>query len=337
MTGTPIPGTDAPASGFDVSSDDSPRFDVLTLGETMAAFRAAAPLRLGGTLSLSVAGAESNVAIGLARLGHRVRWVGVTGADEPGELIRRTLRAEGVDLGLARIDPDAPTGLILFEARVGDISRVSYYRTGSAGSRLSPQDVSPAFADAAPTPRILHVTGITAGLGTQPYAAVAAAVDAARAAGTTVCLDVNHRQRVWSVESAAAALRPLLSSIDLLVASDDELGVLTDDPDPVAALLAAGVPEVVVKHGGQGATSHGAHGSVHAPARAVPVVDTVGAGDAFVAGLLSGLLDGLDVAGRLDRAVTTGAFAVATRGDWEGLPTRTELSLLDHAPGSAVR
>ncbi|MFI6761815.1 sugar kinase [Micromonospora sp. NPDC050417] len=311
--------------------------DVLTLGETMAAFRAPAALRLGGTVSLSVAGAESNVAIGLARLGHRVRWIGVTGADEPGELIRRTLRAEGVDLSLARVDPDAPTGLILFEARVGDISRVTYYRSGSAGSRLSAEDVPTAFAAAERRPRILHVTGITAGLGDQPYAAVVAAVDAARAAGTLVCLDVNHRQRVWSVERAAAALRPLLPSIDLVVASDDELAVLTDHSDPVAALLAAGIPEVVVKHGGQGATSHTTRGSVHTAARSVPVLDTIGAGDAFVAGLLSGLLDRLDVADRLDRAVTTGAFAVATRGDWEGLPTRAELSLLDHAPGSAVR
>jgi 2-dehydro-3-deoxygluconokinase len=72
-------------------------------------------------------------------------------------------------------------------------------------------------------------------------------------------------------------------------------------------------------------------------ARAVPVVDTVGAGDALVAGLLSGQLDGLDTAERLDRAVTCGAFAVATRGDWEGLPTRADLPPLDAPPGAALR
>jgi 2-dehydro-3-deoxygluconokinase len=319
------------------SLDAGSGIDVVTLGETMAVFRAATPLRLGGTVGLSVAGAESNVAIGLARLGHSVRWIGVTGADELGELIRRTLRAEGVGLGLARTDPDAPTGLILFEHRVGDISRVSYYRTGSAGSRLGPEDVAPAFAAPARMPRILHVTGITAGLGERPYAAVRAAVDAARAAGALVCLDVNYRRRLWPIDRAARALRPLLPSVDLLVASDDELSVLSDDPDPVAALRAAGVSEVVVKHGVQGATSHTAQGSVHRPARTVAVVDAVGAGDAFVAGLLSATLDRLDVAGRLDRAVTTGAFAVASSGDWEGLPNRAELSLLDHAPGTAVR
>jgi 2-dehydro-3-deoxygluconokinase len=68
--------------------------DVVTLGETMAAFRAATPLRLGGSVRLSIAGAESNVAIGLTRLGHSARWIGVRGADELGELVRRTLRRE---------------------------------------------------------------------------------------------------------------------------------------------------------------------------------------------------------------------------------------------------
>ncbi|MEK8108357.1 PfkB family carbohydrate kinase [Micromonospora sp. M12] len=97
--------------------------------------------------------------------------------------------------------------------------------------------------------------------------------------------------------------------------------MLTDETDPVAALLSAGVTEVVVKHGAGGATSHRATGTIHRPARTVPVVDTVGAGDAFVAGLLSAWLDGADAPARLDRAVTTGAFAVATRGDWEVCPT----------------
>ncbi|MFJ6164216.1 sugar kinase [Micromonospora orduensis] len=312
--------------------------DLLTIGETMAAFRTTGPLRLGGTAGISVAGSESTVAIGLARLGHRATWIGVTGADEPGELIRRTLRAEGVDLTWSRVDPAAPTGLILFEARVADINRVTYHRAGSAGSRLRPADITHAFDGLDPPPRLLHVTGITCALGTEPYAAVVEAVRRARAAGGTVCLDVNHRNRLWPVAEAAAALRPLLPSIDLVVASDDELAVLTDAADPVAALLSAGVGEVVVKHGADGATSYSAAtDAVHRPARTVPVVDTVGAGDAFVAGLLSGWLDGLDAPARLDRAVTTGAFAVATRGDWEGLPDRAELGLLDHGPGGTVR
>jgi 2-dehydro-3-deoxygluconokinase len=309
--------------------------DVLTFGETMAALRSTGPLRLGGGMHLSIAGAESNVAIGLARLGHEVSWVGVTGADEPGELIRRTLRAEGVDLGSARIEADAPTGLILFESRLSDLVRVTYYRAGSAGSRLSRTDVRAAFAGA--RPRVLHVTGITCALGDEPLAAVEEAVATARAAGVTVCLDVNYRARQWSAERAAAALRPLLPFVDILVASDDELPVVSGSTDPVRELRDAGIAEVVVKHGAAGATSHTAAGVVDRPARSVTAVDAVGAGDAFVAGFLSGVLDELDTAARLNRAVTVGAFAVASRGDWEGLPTRADLPLLDGTPGSVAR
>ncbi|MET7403374.1 sugar kinase [Dactylosporangium sp. NPDC005572] len=308
--------------------------DVLTLGETMAAFKFGGPVRLGGTATVSVAGAESTVAVGLARLGHHAAWVGVTGADETGALVRRTLRAEGVDLTWARVEAARPTGLILFESRLPGVDRVTYHRAGSAGATLTAVEVAAAVEAAAP--RIVHVTGITCALGAGPAEAVRTAARLGRAAGATVCLDVNHRRRLWSDDEAAATLRLLVSDVDVLVASDDELHLVAGD-DAVAGLLAAGVREVVVKHGADGATSHTADGSLHRPARHVAAVDTVGAGDAFVAGLLSGMLDGLDAGGRLDRAVTTGAFAVATRGDWEGLPTRDELALLDHAPGTALR
>ncbi|GAA0382589.1 sugar kinase [Microbispora corallina] len=314
--------------------------DVATFGETMAALRAADPIRLGGALRLSAAGAESTVAIGLARLGHTVRWTGLVGDDETGALVVRTLRAEGVDVSHVRTDDRGPTGLMLRERRVGDVTRVIYHRSGSAASFLSPADVLPALT---PAPRILHVTGITPALGPGPAAAVRAAVEAAAAtSGVRVCLDVNHRSRLWDRERAAGELRPLARLLDVVVASDDELDLVAPasaatERDRVEALLDAGVAEVVVKRGADGADAHTRSGSAHAPARRVGVRDVVGAGDAFVAGYLSGLLDSLDLAGRLDRAVTTGAFAVASEGDWEGLPTRAELALLDSPPGSTLR
>ncbi|ETK37011.1 sugar kinase [Microbispora sp. ATCC PTA-5024] len=314
--------------------------DVATFGETMAALRAIDPIRLGGALRLSAAGAESTVAIGLARLGHTVRWTGLVGDDETGALVVRTLRAEGVDVSHVRADDRGPTGLMLRERRVGDVARVIYHRSGSAASFLTPADVLPALA---PAPRILHVTGITPALGPGPAAAVSAAVEAAASTpGVRVCLDVNHRSRLWDRERAAGALRPLARLLDVVVASDDELDLVapaaaTTERDRVEALLDAGVAEVVVKRGADGADAHTRAGSAHAPARRVGVRDVVGAGDAFVAGYLSGLLDSLDLAGRLDRAVTTGAFAVASEGDWEGLPTRAELALLDSPPGSTLR
>ncbi|UGQ09243.1 sugar kinase [Yinghuangia sp. ASG 101] len=314
--------------------------DVVTLGETMAALRGEGPLRLGGRMNLSVAGAESNVAIGLARLGHRARWIGRVGADEPGALVLRTLRAEGVDLAGAAEDDAAPTGLILFEPRIADIVRVQYYRAGSAGSRLRPSDIRPELLDGA---RVLHITGVTCALGPGPAGAVGEAVALARSAGVAVCLDVNFRARLWDAETAARVLRPLAALADIVVASDDEIPLVAapdahGTAEQARSLLSSGATtDVVVKRGGDGAELHTASGRHRVPARQVPVRDTVGAGDAFCAGYLSAWLDGANPADRLERGNTLGAFAVAAPGDWEGLPTRAELGLLDRAPGATER
>ncbi|MEU2774075.1 sugar kinase [Streptomyces sp. NPDC007162] len=287
-----------------------------------------------------MAGAESNVAIGLARLWHRVRWAGRVGADELGALVLRTLRAEGVDIGHAVTDGTGrPAGLLLTGPRLGTLTRVSYYRAGSAGSAVSPADVLPALA---PGTGVLHLTGITPALSGSAAEAALAAAATARGAGITVCLDVNHRSRLWTADRARAALRPLLALTDLLVASEDELPLVLERPgakeaEAVRGVLAEGVGEVVVKRGARGATTFTADGATDRAARRVDAVDLVGAGDAFVAGYLSGLLTGADVEARLHRAVITAAFAVATRGDWEGLPTRDELALFDQPDGTTLR
>lgn len=317
--------------------------EVVTFGETMAAMRSGGPLRLGGTLGLSVAGAESNVAIGLARLGHGVAWAGRVGDDELGALVLRTLRAENVDVRNAVTDPSRPTGLILFERRTGDVTRVQYYRSGSAGGALEPADLLAVLAPAptaagARKQAILHITGITPALGPAAADATASGAERARDAGRLVSFDVNYRSRLWSVERARAALRPLARSADIVFGSEQELALLTASPPagPPAdtravadELLGRGAAAVVLKRGIHGATVYTADGVTSAPARAVRAVDVIGAGDAFVAGYLSGVLDGLGTDGRLRRAAAVSAFAVGSAGDWEGLPTRAELSLLD--------
>lgn len=283
------------------------------------------------------------------------RWVwrgwatGCRGPDAPAGtsragLILRTLRGEGVVTSHATTDPQAPTGAMLRERRVADLARVHYWRSRSAASRQRPEDLVPALEAGA---RILHLTGITCALGDGPLAAVRAAAAYAAEHGWTVTLDVNHRARLWSEEAATTALRPLLPYVDVVIASDDELPLLSaasgespdgGEADLIAELFGAGIGEVVVKRGADGADLHlpGA-APAHAAARGVPVADTVGAGDAFCAGYLSGMLDTLGPAARLHRATTTAAFAVASNGDWEGLPHRDELALLDAPPGSAVR
>lgn len=313
--------------------------DAVTVGETMASFRAAGPLRLGGTAMLSIAGAESNVAIGLARLGHVVRWAGRVGDDELGELILRTLRAENVDVSYAATDPARPTGLIVFEPGAGHLMRAHYYRANSAGSAVAARDVLAALD---PPPRVLHVTGITPALGQGAAEAVLTAMRYARPAGTRVCLDVNYRSRLWAPEQARAALRSLAPYADILIASVDELPLLAQDADPLPSdpaedhpgalartarqLLGDVTAEVVITRGAAGATVITTGQVVSLPAHRVPVADVVGAGDAFAAGYLSGYLDGLGTSARLARAITTSAFAVSTMGDWEGLPTRADLT-----------
>jgi 2-dehydro-3-deoxygluconokinase len=314
------------------------QLDVVTLGETMVSFRTGTPLRLGGTMTMTMAGAESNVAIGLARLGHMVRWGGRVGDDEVGTFILRTMRAESVAVDTVVVDPQRSTGLMLAERRVADVSRVSYYRAGSAGSALSPADAAACLADA---PRILHLTGITPALSRSAAQAVVTALELARLAGALVSVDVNYRSSLWTPQQARSVLSELVRGAHVVIASEDELGLVVTDPEDERAaaeeLAASGVSQLVIKRGARGATVW--HGGLAQHAAAVPVTvrDTIGAGDAFTAGYLFGVLDGLDPALALHRGTVVGAFAVACVGDWEGLPTREELSLLDAEAGSTVR
>ncbi|MFC1417887.1 sugar kinase [Streptacidiphilus cavernicola] len=317
---------------------------VVTLGESMAALGSPAPgpLRHAPHLTLSIAGAESNVAIGVRRLGHPSAWIGRVGADEFGRMVLERLRAEQVDVSAARTDPAAPTGLLVKEQRTPDVTRVQYYRSGSAGSRLCPDDLaapgSPAarlIADAA----VLHVTGITPLLSPTAADAVRHAVGLAAAAGVPVSLDVNHRTALGTPAQLRAALLPLLPQVTQLFAGEEELLLLADAEDEAEAVnrLRDAVPELVVKRGADGATLHTAAGVLRQPAVPVRAVDPVGAGDAFTAGYLAGLLDGSTPAERLRLACLTGAFAVSVASDWSGLPTRDELRLLTAPPGTTLR
>jgi 2-dehydro-3-deoxygluconokinase len=314
--------------------------DLLTFGESMVSLRSAGPLSAGGSLAMHVAGAESNVAVGVARLGHSVSWAGVIGADPHGEYILRQLRSEGIHVR-HRVDAVRSTGVMFLEQRTADLTRAFYYRTGSAGSTLSRDDVDLALNAG---PRILHLTGITAALSAEARAAFGYAAERAAAEGVLVSLDVNYRSRLWTRDEARAVLAPLARHADILVASDDELdlvaaagrgahpfgGATSDDAEATVALelLDRGVSEVVVKRGAHGAGVHTATGRFETAAVAVTSIDTVGAGDAFTAGYLSAVLDGGDVPARLERGAVMGAFAVSTAGDWEGLPGRDELDML---------
>jgi 2-dehydro-3-deoxygluconokinase len=291
--------------------------------------RDAGPLEEARTFDRHVVGAESNVAIGLARLGHRVAFVGRVGDDAIGRAVRRRLLAEEVGVDALLTDAEAATGLLLRERRGNGPSEVLYRREGSAGSRLCPDDVERA-ADKLATARWLVTSGVTLALTERCRAAVHAALDAAQRNGARVCIDVNHRAKLWSADDARRAIDEVLPHADLLLAGADEAELLTGlaDTDGAAAeLRARGARAVVIKLGARGAEAHADAGVWREPAAGPPVVrDLVGAGDGFAAGYLSALLDGARPPAALRRANACAAFAIAAVGDVTGLPRRAELA-----------
>ena len=311
--------------------------DVVTLGEALVALVAdeGHPLSAPGSFTPFVAGAEANVAMGMARLGRHVSFIGRVGADGLGQMVRNGLRAEGVDVQWLSDDADAPTGALARDRRTFPPPEVVYLRRGSAASRLSPDDVI-AAGEAIAGARWLHLTGITPALSETCRAAVHSALQFARAGGVRVSLDVNLRRRLWSEQEAAPVLRDLAERCDLVIAGEDEATLLCGSPEASVLAERFGV-EVVVKLGARGAVASRDGELAHDAGIAVTAVDVVGAGDAFTAGYLDALLDGAEVGESLRRANACGAVAVAAVGDATGLPTRAELERVLAGGGDVVR
>ena len=304
---------------------------LVTLGETLGLLVAedVGPLSLTRGMRLSMGGAESNVAIGVSRLGVPATWIGRLGDDPIGDLIERQLLAERVRCMVHR-DP-SPTAIMLRERRTGTAARVSYYRHGSAGSRLQPADLPEGVVEEA---GLLHLSGITPALGAGPAETVREAMRRARGAGVPISCDFNFRSRLWDATTAAPVFRELAAGADILFAGDDEARIALESeasagPEALAEGLAAlGPSEVVIKLGRRGAMALIEGEVIEVPPVAVQAIDTVGAGDAFVAGYLASRLLGREVGDRLSTAAIAGAFAVTVPGDWEALPRPHELSLL---------
>ncbi|HEY2320097.1 MAG TPA: sugar kinase [Solirubrobacteraceae bacterium] len=302
---------------------------LVTLGETMGLAVQDQPgsLRNGEAMTFGMGGSESNVAIGARRLGLPATWIGRVGDDPPGDLILRELRAERVRA--ITVTDAAPTGLMVRWRPSGAHARVTYYRRQSAGAQLRPDDVPEEVVREA---AVLHVTGITLALGPAPAQAVAHAVAVARAAGVTVSLDLNYRRALWSVQEAASALAAAVRGADVVFAGEAEAEIVTHTADPLQAALALeamGPRQVLIKRGADGCLARIEGATLEQAAPVVTAVDTVGAGDAFVAGYLAELMNGADPRERVRAAAAAGAFAVTVSGDWEGMPDRRALELLE--------
>lgn len=306
--------------------------DVLSMGETMALLVAQEPGPLADVQSFSkrIAGADTNVAIGLARLGFKVGWVSRLGADSFGSHVRKTIEAEGVDTSQVEIDPQRSTGFMLKSRSVdGSDPAIEYYRRGSAASQLSKAHLKTDYALRA---RHMHATGITPALSPAARELVAHAMKTLRAAGRSVSFDPNLRPSLWPDTAAMRdTLNDLARNADWVLPGIDEGKLLTGQTTPAdiaAWYLDRGAKAVVIKQGAGGAyfrTATGEEGQV--PGVPVPVVvDTVGAGDAFAVGIISAQLEGLGWPQALRRANWIASRALQVVGDMEGLPTRAALN-----------
>lgn len=315
------------------------RPSVACVGETMVSLFPAhgGAIDAADTLALDTAGAESNVAMYLADHGVEARWVSRLGDDAFGRRIRRRLSASGVDVSAVRTDPTRPTGLLFKspeDPSMNGGTRVFYYRRGSAASGMGPEALD---EDAVRNAGLWHFTGITPALSPSCRGLIETALSAVDR--PAISFDVNFRPAVWSEhfasgdpeESPARLLRRFAEAADVVFVGLDEAQELWGDglrdPSDVRALIPT--PRIlVVKDGARAATAFFSSTHVSVPARSVAVVEPVGAGDAFAAGFLAGLLKGEPVTRCLRLGHVTAASALSVPGDHGPLPPKAELDRL---------
>ena len=306
-------------------------FDVALFGEAMMLLVAdrPGPLEDAESFHKRTAGAETNVAIGLARLGLKVGWASRLGTDSMGRYLIAAMQREGIDCSHVICDASQRTGF-QFKGRVIDGSDppTEYHRKGSAASQMGPADVDEAWLRSA---RHLHATGVFAAISDTSLQAALKTLDVMRAAGRTISFDPNLRPTLWaSTDVMRHWINELASSADWVLPGVEEGLLLTGEssPEGIARFYRQrGAKLVIVKLGAAGAYyDSDVAGTGHVvgfPAK--EVIDTVGAGDGFAAGVVSALLEGRPVPEAVRRGAWIGARAVQVLGDTEGLPTRTQL------------
>lgn len=312
----------------------SAALDVVTYGEAMALFVAAETGDLARVQHFTkrIAGADLNVATGLARLGFNVGWISRVGDDSFGRYVLEVLAREHIDATHVTIDARYPTGFQL-KAKTDDGSdpAIEYFRRGSAASHLSLDDYA---ADYVLGARHLHLTGVAPAISATSRELAFKMAREMRAAGKTVSFDPNLRPTLWpSRETMVEQLNALAALADWVLPGAAEGEILTGSRDPAAIArfyIERGARGVVVKLGADGAYfRHGNDEGSVAGVRVERVVDTVGAGDGFAVGVISALLEGKPLARAVARGNLIGALAIQVIGDSEGLPTRAELDALE--------
>lgn len=297
--------------------------EVVTFGETMALLMPGQEkgIEHASLFESSFGGAESNVAIGLARLGVRSGWFGHLGNDPLGRMILKRIRGEGVDVSQARLVDGEATGLMLRDQAWGRTS-VYYYRRLSAASKMTPEHLNEDYLKQA---NILHITGITPALSDSCKETVFEAVQIAKKHGVKISFDPNLRLKLWNVEEARPVILRLAEQADYFLPGYDEIKLLldTEDLDQITAELRKLQAVSILK-----GVNHETFIIEKDRIERVPfvpakkVVDPVGAGDGFAAGYLAGIVRGESQLEAVQLGSLIGSLVVQGAGDWESLPSK---------------
>jgi sugar/nucleoside kinase (ribokinase family) len=278
---------------------------VVCLGELLIDFVAVRP----GVYQRAAGGAPANVAVGLARLGARSAFLSMVGDDAFGRFLRETLARDGVDIRGLISTREAPTGLAFISLDRRGERRFTFYRRPCADALLAPGDLRAAPWRGA---RIFHYGSISL-IAEPSRSATLAAIARARRAGMRLSCDPNLRLALWpSPARARAGMREALRHADIVKVSEEEVAFLGHTPR---------APLVVITRGPRGGTVLDGARRFDYPAFPVRAVDTTGAGDAFVAGLLYGLLREMPVEEAVRWAAACGALATTKRGAIPALPS----------------
>lgn len=303
---------------------------VILVGEPMGLFIAQkeGPLERVTDYSLAVAGAEFNMAIGLARLEHHVTYVTKLGEDPFGKLIVKVMGDNDIGTDFVKFSKNHSTGFML-KSRVnkGD-PEIFYFRRNSAASTLSPDDIHNIdFSNY----KYLHLTGILPALNQTTRATSFQLIELAHKKGLIITFDPNLRPQLWeNKDTMVQVINELAAKADIVLPGEGEGEILCGSRNPEAIsdfYLKRGVKAVVTKLG-----SRGAFLATHTERFIVEgftvdkVVDTVGAGDGFATGVVSALMENLTMEQAVRRGNAIGAIQVASRGDNDGLPNRSQLA-----------
>ncbi|CDQ20232.1 2-dehydro-3-deoxygluconokinase [Halobacillus karajensis] len=303
--------------------------DVITMGDAMVAFNPTThgPMRFVSTFEKKVGGAELNTAIGCARLGLQSGWISALGKDEFGRFIHHFARGEGVDVSEVTFTKNYPTSLNFKEFRGDGRINTTYYRHPSPFLALSTEDVNENYIKRS---KILHLTGLLPGVDAEHnIPIIKQAIALAKKHHVKVSFDPNIRLKLWTEEKARTHLAELLPDVDILLAGKEEMEIIlgTEDTDEIIEQAKElGISYVALKKGAAGSVGYHEGETIESPP--IPpsqVVDTVGAGDGFNAGILYGLIHDWPLKKTLHFANLIGSKVVSVNGDNEGLPFLEDL------------